>query len=118
MSSKRKKPPTKKGSAKRNKRKEESDVDSEMSETSDTENTTQPDEVLIAGHGDALDEPTQLPQELLKTLIKPPGQLLIFGLINWDYTSNKVPKEVKIKMHPNLFSPHRFLPDQKVCLNF
>ncbi|XP_044267022.1 protein RCC2 homolog [Tribolium madens] len=116
MSTKRKKAPVRRGPAKRNRRKEESDVDSDISDASDTENTTQPDEVLIAGHGDALDEPTQLPQELLKTLIKPAGQLLIFGLINWDYTSNKVPKEVKIKLHPNLYSPHRFLTDKKVRL--
>jgi hypothetical protein len=114
MSTKRKRAPAKRGSAKRNKRKEESDVDSDITDGSETEHTTQPDEVLIAGHGDALDELTQLPQELLKTLIKPAGQLFIFGLINWDLATNKIPKDVKNKMHPNLYSPHRFT-DHKVC---
>lgn len=118
MSSKRKKPPVKKGGAKRGKRKEETDSESDLSNTSDNENNaTQPDEVLIAGHGDVMDEPTQLPQELLKTLIKPAGQLLIFGLVNWDTAGARVSKDVQLKLHPNLFSPHRFT-DLKVCINF
>lgn len=113
MSTKRKRAPTKKVASKRGKRKEDSDVDSDLSDNSENENSTQPDEVLIAGHGDVLDEPTQLPQELLKTLIKPAGQLLLFGMVNWDIAGRKENKAGN-RLHPNLYSPHRFT-DLKVC---
>lgn len=114
MSTKRKRAPAKKAAGKRGKRKEESDVDSEMSDASDAENTTQPDEVLIAGHGDVLDEPTPLPQELLNTLIKPAGQLMFFGNVNWDNVGRKDVKGAQ-KLQPNLYYPHR-LTNLKVCL--
>lgn len=112
MSTKRKRAPAKKAGGKRGKRKEDSDLDSDLSERSDNENTIQPDEVLIAGHGDALDEPTPLPQELLNTLIKPAGQLVIFGSVNWDTVGKR---EVKAgqKVRPNLYVPHKFT-DHKV----
>ncbi|KAJ8920772.1 hypothetical protein NQ315_004913 [Exocentrus adspersus] len=106
MSTKRKRAPVKKVASKKGKRKEDSDVDSELSDGSESENPTQPDEILIAGHGDALDDPTPLPKELLNTLIKPAGQFVCFGNINWD-TAGK--KEVKgQKVLPNLHWPHRF----------
>lgn len=112
MSTKRKRAPAKKAGGKKGKRKEDSDVDSDLSDGSETENTTQPDEILIAGHGDALDDPTPLPKELLNTLIKPAGQFVFFGNINWD-TAGK--KEVKgQKVLPNLLWPHRFT-DFRVC---
>ncbi|KAI4464569.1 protein rcc2 [Holotrichia oblita] len=114
MSTKRKRAPVKKAGAKRGKRKEESEVDSDLSDNSENENATQPDEVLIAGHGDVLDEPTQLPQELLKTLIKPAGQLFLFGMVNWDIAGRKENKSGN-RLHPNLNSPHRFT-DLKVRL--
>lgn len=106
MSSKRKRAPTKKLGPKKNKRKE-TELDSELSDNSETENATQPDEVLIAGHGDLLDEPLPLPQELLKTLIKPAGQLLMCGLVNWELTGRRDAKTT-LKLHPNLYSPTRF----------
>lgn len=110
MSTKRKRTPAKKTPAKRGKRKNDNELDSDLSDESDLENATQPDEVLIAGHGDALDELTQLPQELLKTLIKPAGQLFIFGLVAWDTVNVKLSKEAqrKMKIPPNLYEPHRF----------
>ncbi|CAH0557019.1 unnamed protein product [Brassicogethes aeneus] len=114
MSTKRKRAPAKKAGGKRGKRKEESDIDSDLSDRSDAENATQPDEVLIAGHGDALDDPTPLPQELLKSLIKPAGQLLIFGSVNWDSVGKRDPKAIQ-KVRPNLYIPHRFT-EQKVRL--
>lgn len=109
MSTKRKRAPAKKPANKRGKKKEESDIDSDLSDNSDAENSTQPDEVLIAGHGDVLDEPTQLPQELLKTLIKPAGQLLICGMVTWDLVGRK-DKDLKGagRMQPNIYTPQRF----------
>lgn len=64
MSTKRKRAPVKKPANKRGKKKtEDSDIDSELSENSDVDQPqTQPDEVLIAGHGDILDTPSKLPE--------------------------------------------------------
>lgn len=113
MSTKRKRAPVKK-TAKRGKRKEDSDIDSELSDRSDNDNATQPDEVLIVGHGDALDDLSQLPEELLKTIIKPAGQLLIFGQVHWDNVGKREIKPTG-KMYPNLYLPHIFT-DLKVRL--
>lgn len=107
MSSKRKRAPVKKPANKRGKRKEESDIDSELSDSSENENGPQQDEILIAGHGDALDEPIKLPEELLKTLIKPAGQLFLFGNVNWDTAGRKDTKNAG-RVVPNLYRPHRF----------
>lgn len=106
---KRKRAPNKKPAGKRNKKKqEESDMDSDLSEASDVEQAeTQPDEVLIAGHGDILDTPIKLPEELLKNMIKPAGQLVVFGQISWDMVGKKETPKLK-KTHPNLYIPHRF----------
>lgn len=106
MSTKRKRAPAKKPASKRGKRKD-SDIDSDLSDNSEAENSTQPDEVLIAGHGDVLDEQTQLPQELLKTLIKPAGQLLIFGMVNWDQVGRR-DQGTKGATKPNIYVPNRF----------
>lgn len=63
MATKRKRAPAKKPANKRGKKKvEESDMESDMSETSDMDQQNQPDEVLIAGHGDVLDTPSKLPE--------------------------------------------------------
>lgn len=107
---KRKKPPVKKP-AKRGKKKDESDVDSDISEGSDIEQGptvgNQPDEILIPGHGDPFDVPTKLPEELLKTIIKPANPLLMFGMVSWDLVGRRENKKLQ-RTHPNLYSPHRF----------
>lgn len=108
---KRKKAPPKKPNVKKAKRKDETD-ESDLSDSGEGE-STQPDEVLIAGHGDMLDDVSPLPQELLNTLIKPVGQLIIFGGVNWDAAGKRDFKG--IKMVPNLWSPHKF-GDWKVRL--
>lgn len=113
MSSKRKRAPTKKNSNKKGKRKEDSDLDSELSDGDN--HSTQPDEVLIAGHGDALDDPTPLPKELLNTMIKPAGQLIFFGNINFDTIGKREIKGQKVL--PNLYWPHRFT-DLRVSVYF
>ncbi|GLV48659.1 uncharacterized protein CBL_06051 [Carabus blaptoides fortunei] len=108
MATKRKRAPAKKPANKRGKKKvEESDMESDMSETSDLDQQNQPDEVLIAGHGDVLDTPSKLPEELLKSMIKPAGQMIIFGQVSWDMTGKKETKKVQ-RTHPNLNTPHRF----------
>ncbi|CAH1183142.1 unnamed protein product [Phaedon cochleariae] len=104
-SNKRKKAPTKKVANKKGKRKE--DMDSDMSDGGVNENGVQPDEVLIAGHGDVLDEPTPLPKELLNTLIKPAGLFIYFGNVNWDSMGKREVKGQKV--FPNLYLPHRFM---------
>lgn len=113
MSTKRKRAPTKKNANKKGKRKEDSDLDSELSDGEGGH--TQPDEVLIAGHGDAMDEPTPLPKELLNTMIKPAGQLIFFGNINFDTIGKREIKGQKVL--PNLYWPHRFT-DLRVSLCF
>lgn len=104
MSTKRKRAPTKKNQNKKGKKREDSE-DSDLSE-SESRNATQPDEVLIAGHGDALDEPTPLPKELLNSMIKPAGQLIFFGNVNFDLIGKREVKGQKVL--PNLYWPHRF----------
>lgn len=104
MSTKRKRGPTKKTLNKKGKRKEDSDVDSDL--TDGETGNSQPDEVLIASHGDSLDEPNPLPKELLNTIIKPAGQLIFFGNINFDTIGKREVKGQKIL--PNLYWPHRF----------
>lgn len=113
MSTKRKRPAPKKTNNKRGRKREDSDSDSELSDAIENDHTTQPDEILIAGHGDVLDEPTRLPQELLNTLIKPAGQLLIFGMIKWDGVGKKDPKGGN-RSHLNLNVPNVFT-ELKVC---
>lgn len=108
MSTKRKRPTGKKGGPKRGKRKDEVDMDSDLSDDSNNENSTAPpDEVLIA-HGDLLDEPVKLPEELLQTLIKPAGQLIVFGQVHWDNVGKKDNPAGGGKIHPNLYVPHTF----------
>lgn len=59
-----------------------------------------------SGHGDVLDELSPLPQELLNTLLKPVGQLVYFGGVNWDACGKREMKGVKVI--PNLNAPHKF----------
>lgn len=119
-----KKGPTNKMLAnKRGKRKPElddSDLDSELSDSGNEaaisgggDNIVQPDEILIAGHGDAMDEQSRLPEQLLNTLVSPKGgQLLLFGCVNWDTAGGRKEKAGG-RQRPNLFSPHLFT-DRKV----
>lgn len=64
MASKRKRAPAKKPANKRGKKKEiDSEMDSDLSDASDMDHGNhQPDEVLIAGHGDVMDTPSKLPE--------------------------------------------------------
>lgn len=108
---------------KRSKRKpelEDSDLDSELSDSGSEiaisgrgDSNLQPDEVLIAGHGDAMDDLSRLPEQLLNTLVSPKGgQLLLFGCVNWDTAGGRKEKAGG-RQRPNLFSPHLFT-DKKI----
>lgn len=57
--------------------------------------------------------PNKLPEELLATYDKEPGQLLISGLVTWELTGRKDKKNKTSKIRPNLWSFNRFT-DEKV----
>ncbi|XP_044736012.1 protein RCC2 homolog [Chrysoperla carnea] len=107
-SNKRKRAPAKKPVKRGKKQQDDSDMESDLSNDSDVETGGghQADEVLIPGHD--LEEPTKLPEELLKTMIKPAGQLLICGLVSWELTGKLNAKKGPARVQPNLYIPHRF----------
>lgn len=86
------------------------EIDSDLTDSS---NDAQPDEVLIAAH-DIMDEPSPLPSALLKTIIKPAGQMIFFGLIDFNATGRRGGKGPPIKPDAILWSPHRFYSDLRV----
>ncbi|XP_037299924.1 protein RCC2 homolog isoform X1 [Manduca sexta] len=55
-----------------------------------------------------LEEPTtKLPEELLETFCKPPGTLLIAGMVSWDMVARRDNNPTK-RTHPNLYTFHKF----------
>lgn len=118
MSAKRKAGGNGAGPNKRRPKKKESDYEDEFSDDSDDDVGQQQQagaqmEVLIPH--DTLDPPSKLPEDLLATLEKTPGQLLLAGMVTWDLTGKRDRKNIT-KVRPNLYSFHRFT-DEKVCLN-
>lgn len=118
MSAKRKAGGNGAGPNKRRPKKKESDYEDEFSEESDDDVSQQQHaagqmEVLIPH--DSLDPPSKLPEDLLATLEKTPGQLLIAGMVTWDLTGKRDRKNVT-KVRPNLYSFHRFT-DEMVSEN-
>lgn len=87
------------------------DLDSDLTDSS---NDGQPDEVLIAAHDIMDDAAAPLPEPLLKTIIKPAGQMLVFGLLDFDATGRRNSKGQPIQPDLILTSPHRFFSDLKV----
>lgn len=117
MSAKRKAGGNGAGPNKRRPKKKESDYEDEFSDESDDDVAQQQQqqgsaqmEVLIPH--DNLDPPSKLPEDLLATLEKTPGQLLVAGMVTWDLTGKRDRKNVT-KVRPNLYSFHRFT-DEKV----
>ncbi|KAG7313221.1 hypothetical protein JYU34_000320 [Plutella xylostella] len=54
------------------------------------------------------DEPmVKLPEELLKTFIKPAGRLLISGMVSWDLVAKRDNNPAN-RSHPNLYTFHKF----------
>lgn len=117
MSAKRKAGGNGAGPNKRRPKKKESDYEDEFSDESDDDVAQQQQasaqmEVLIPH--DTLDPPSKLPEDLLATLEKTPGQLLLAGMVTWDLTGKRDRKNIS-KVRPNLYSFHRFT-DEKVSL--
>lgn len=56
---------------------------------------------------------TKLPEELLKTFDREPGNLAISGMVTWDLTGRRDTKQKITKIRPNLYVFHRFMEDQK-----
>ncbi|XP_037731507.1 protein RCC2 homolog [Drosophila subpulchrella] len=115
MSAKRKAGGNGGGPNKRRPRKKESDYEDEFSDESDEDGVQQQAavanqmEVLIP-HDD-LNPPSKLPEDLLATLEKTPGQMLLAGMVTWDLTGKRDRKNVT-KVRPNLYSFHRFTDEK------
>uniref|UniRef100_A0A1B0CHF5 RCC1-like domain-containing protein n=1 Tax=Lutzomyia longipalpis TaxID=7200 RepID=A0A1B0CHF5_LUTLO len=112
MSSKRKSEPTKR-TLKRPKKRTDGDFESDFSDSSDGHdgaNQNQPVEVLIPS--EQFEPTVKLPPELLKTLDKEPGRLMIAGFVTWDLTGRRDTKNKVTKVRPNLYVFHRFTDEK------
>ncbi|XP_026463630.1 protein RCC2 homolog [Ctenocephalides felis] len=107
---KRKRAPTKK-TANKKKYKAESDSEDYGSEFSDQGDNAPPDEILIDGE---LEKAEKLPEELLKSLSRDGGKLLIAGQVAWEMAGKRDVKKISMS-HPNLYTFHR-LTDRKYKL--
>lgn len=110
MASKRKSEPVKKTANKRNKKKVDNDFDSDLSDEFDNEGGNGNSEILI--HNDALEPLAKLPEDLLATMDKEPGKLLIAGMVTWDLTGRRDNSKVTSKIRPNLCVFHRFTDEK------
>lgn len=114
MSSKRKsesKPlPAKRG----RKKKTDEDFESDPSEASDTDGQDDGKdggkEVEVLIHDDVV--PSKLPEELLATYDRDPGQLMIAGMVTWEMSGKRLNKDQQSKVRPNLYIFHRFTEDK------
>lgn len=116
MSAKRKAGGNGNGSNKRRPKKKESDYEDEVSEESEEEAQTSSSQVEVLIPHDNMDPPSKLPDDLLATMDKTPGHMLISGMVTWDLTGKRDRKNV-VKVRPNLYSFHRFT-DEKVSIKF
>lgn len=96
--------PAKRGRKKKTDDDFESDTSEGVGDAID-EKTVAPDvEVLIMN-----DEiPGKLPEELLKTYDRDPGQLMIAGMVTWELSGRRDPKGKVVKVRPNLYVFNRF----------
>lgn len=109
MSAKRKAGGNGSGPNKRRPKKQEN-LEEDLSDASseDVQSTSNQVEVLIPNED--LLPPSELPEDLLLTLDKTPGKMLIAGMVTWDLTGKRDRKNV-VKVRPNLYSFHRFSDD-------
>lgn len=112
MSAKRKAGGNGNGPTKRRPKKKESDYEDEVSDESDAEGQSSSNHVEVLIPNDDLNPPSKLPDDLLASMEKTPGQMLIAGMVTWDLTGKRDRKNV-VKVRPNLYSFHRFT-DEKV----
>lgn len=100
--------PTKRG----RKKKTDEDFESDASEDDIAEiedNVAEKDvEVLIMDD----EKPNKLPEELLATYDKEPGQLMIAGQVTWELVGRKDKKNKTSKIRPNLWSFNRFTEEK------
>jgi len=92
-------------------KKKESDYEDEVSEGSSDEAQTSSNQVEVLIPNDDLDPPSKLPDDLLATMEKTAGQMLIAGMVTWDLTGKRDRKNV-VKVRPNLYSFHRFTEEK------
>uniref|UniRef100_A0A1B0G8T0 Uncharacterized protein n=1 Tax=Glossina morsitans morsitans TaxID=37546 RepID=A0A1B0G8T0_GLOMM len=111
MSAKRKAGGNGNGSNKRRPKKKESDYEDEVSEESEEEAQTSSSQVEVLIPHDNMDPPSKLPDDLLATMDKTPGHMLISGMVTWDLTGKRDRKNV-VKVRPNLYSFHRFTDEK------
>lgn len=112
MSAKRKAGGNGNGPTKRRPKKKESDYEDEVSDESDAEGQSSSNHVEVLIPNDDLNPPSKLPDDLLASMEKTPGQMLIAGMVTWDLIGKRDRKNV-VKVRPNLYSFHRFT-DEKV----
>lgn len=113
MSAKRKAGGIGSGPNKRRPKKQEIEEDLSDASSDEVQSTSNQVEVLIPN--DDLDPPSKLPEDLLLSLDKTPGKMLIAGMVTWDLTGKRDRKNV-VKVRPNLYNFHRF-SDEKVGEN-
>ncbi|KAL9875168.1 protein RCC2 homolog [Glossina fuscipes] len=111
MSAKRKAGGNGNGPNKRRPKKKESDYEDEVSEESEEEAQTSSSQVEVLIPHDNMDPPSKLPDDLLATMDKTPGHMLISGMVTWDLTGKRDRKNV-VKVRPNLYSFHRFTDEK------
>lgn len=99
--------PAKRGRKKKTDEDFESDVSDSGGETvGDEPNAGQDVEVLIQDD----EVPTKLPEELLKTYDRDPGQLMVAGMVCWEMTGRS--KKPASKVRPNLYNFSRFTEEK------
>lgn len=113
MASKRKSEPVKK-TAKRGKKKTDDSFDSDLSDDYGEDGN--------AGNGNGaaaqlvtFDERAvlpKLPEELLASREREPGQLIVAGMVTWDIVGKRADAKGGIKIRPNLWNFHRFGEDK------
>ena len=111
MASKRKSEPVKK-TAKRGKKKTDDSFDSDLSDDYGDE---------VAGNGNGNNAPVtfderavlpKLPEELLASRDREPGQLVMAGMVTWDIVGKRADTKGGVKIRPNLWNFHRFGEDK------
>lgn len=106
------------GSKKKRPKQKESDFEDEISEEeSDDQQQSSSQQSMSSGSGSRMLSSVsneKLPADLLTSLEKTPGHLLIAGCVTWDMTGKRDRKNT-IKVRPNLYNFHRFT-DQKVSM--
>ncbi|XP_054743732.1 protein RCC2 homolog [Anastrepha obliqua] len=110
MSAKRKAGGNGAGPNKRRPKKQE-DFEEDLSDASSDEGQSTSNQVEVLIPNDDLDPPSKLPDDLLTSLEKTPGQMLIAGMVTWDLTGKRDRKNV-VKVRPNLYNFHRFTDEK------